>query len=179
MSKKRIAQIKSNVAGILAVMWMTVIFAFSAQTKEESSAVSESFSDRLVNATGLLFHLHIDEERLREIADALEHVIRKGAHMTEYAILAVLLYVWLGRWQWPRRRRYVTAVMLTAVYACSDELHQLFVEGRAGLLSDVFIDSMGAILGLGFFILIQCFVVWICGKKDRTHASTTSIKQGW
>ena len=44
----------------------------AAQTREESSTVSESFSDRLVNATGLLFHLHIDEERLREIANAME-----------------------------------------------------------------------------------------------------------
>lgn len=179
MNKKKIAQIRSNVAGILAVIWMAVIFAFSAQTKEESSAVSESFSDRLVSATGILFHLHIDEERLREIADALENIVRKGAHMTEFAILAALLYVWLDRWQWARLRRYGAAVMLAAVYACSDEIHQLFVEGRAGLVSDVFIDSAGALLGLGLFILIQRFIVWIRGKKDRTHASTTSIKQGW
>ena len=91
MNKIRSAQIRSHVAGILAVMWMAVIFTFSAQTREESSTVSESFSDRLVNATGLLFHLHIDEERLREIANAMEHIVRKGAHMTEYAILAALI----------------------------------------------------------------------------------------
>lgn len=156
-------------AGILAVMWMTVIFTFSAQTREESSTVSESFSDRLVNATGLLFHLHIDEERLREIANAMEHIVRKGAHMTEYAILAALLYVWLGRWRQQRVRRYGLAVMLAAVYACSDEIHQLFVEGRAGMVSDVLIDSAGAVLGLGILILIQSLIGWLWERKNRTH----------
>ena len=78
---------KSNVAGILAVLWMAVIFAFSAQPKEESSRVSES----LLNVTGWLFRLNIDEERVYEIARALERFVRKGAHMTEFAILAVLL----------------------------------------------------------------------------------------
>ena len=156
-------------AGILAVMWMTVIFTFSAQTREESSTVSESFSDRLVNATGLLFHLHIDEERLREIANAMEHIVRKGAHMTEYAILAALLYVWLGRWRQQRVRRYGLAVMLAAVYACSDEIHQLFVEERAGMVSDVLIDSAGAVLGLGILILIQSLIGWLWERKNRTH----------
>lgn len=169
MNKIRSAQIRSHVAGILAVMWMTVIFTFSAQTREESSTVSESFSDRLVNATGLLFHLHIDEERLREIANAMEHIVRKGAHMTEYAILAALLYVWLGRWRQQRLRRYGLAVMLAAVYACSDEIHQLFVEGRAGMVSDVLIDSAGAVLGLGILILIQSLIGWLWERKNRTH----------
>ncbi len=169
MNKIRSAQIRSHVAGILAVMWMTVIFTFSAQTREESSTVSESFSDRLVNATGLLFHLHIDEERLREIANAMEHIVRKGAHMTEYAILAALLYVWLGRWRQQRVRRYRLAVMLAAVYACSDEIHQLFVEERAGMVSDVLIDSAGAVLGLGILILIQSLIGWLWERKNRTH----------
>lgn len=57
---------------------MAVIFAFSAQPKEESSRVSEEVSESLLNVTGWLFRLNIDEERVYEIAQALERFVRKG-----------------------------------------------------------------------------------------------------
>lgn len=144
----------SNIAGILAIVWMCVIFSFSAQTKEESSVVSEGFSYRIVNSTGLLFHLHIDEEQLREIAAAIEGFVRKGAHMTEYAILALLVYGWMCRWCLSRFRRAVGAAALTMIYACTDEFHQLFVAGRAGKFRDVLVDSAGAVLGLALLLLV-------------------------
>ena len=154
-TKRNTARMKSNMAGILALVWMCIIFAFSAQTKEESGAVSGGLSYRMVNTTGRLLHLNIDEERVREIANAIEHFVRKGAHMTEYAILAILLCVWLGRWQMPRKRMTFIAGVCTVLYACSDEFHQLFVEGRAGRISDVLIDSAGAVLGLALFLFIR------------------------
>ena len=61
----------------------------------------------------------------------------------------------------------VIAAGLTAFYACTDEFHQLFVPGRAGLLSDVLIDSLSAVLGLVVFALLQKFVVWFCRRKER------------
>lgn len=145
---------KSTIAGIFALVWMCVIFTFSAQTQEESGAVSEGISYRIVNTTGMLLHLHMDDERVREIAGAIEYFVRKGAHMTEYAILAILIYVWLGRWQFSRLRESCIAVVFTILYACSDEIHQLFVAGRAGMISDVLVDSVGAVLGLALFLFI-------------------------
>ncbi len=155
MNENKMLRIRSNIAGILAVIWMGVIFIFSAQNNEESSVVSEGFSDRIVGTAGWLFRLHLSEERLYEIAYAIEFFIRKAAHMTEFAILAVLLYIWLCRWQLTRLRRYGLAVAATILYACSDEFHQLFVEGRAGQISDVAVDGMGALLGLALFLLLQ------------------------
>ena len=146
---------RSTIAGVLALVWMCIIFAFSAQTQEESSAVSEGISYRIVSATGTLLRLHIDEERLREIADAIEHFVRKGAHMTEYAILAILIHLWLGRWQISRFRASGIAAALAILYACSDEFHQLFVAGRAGMVSDVLVDSAGAVLGLALFLCVR------------------------
>lgn len=145
----------SNIAGIVAIVWMCVIFAFSAQTSEESGAVSEGFSYRIVNTTGKLLHLDIDAERVREIANSIEHFVRKGAHMTEYAVLAILLYVWLGRWRLSRIKAAGIAAVLAVLYACSDEFHQLFVAGRSGRVNDVLIDSAGAILGLALFLFIS------------------------
>ncbi len=170
MDKKEFARLRSNAAGVLAIIWMIVIFIFSAQNNEESSVVSEGFSDRIVNVTGWLLHLHIDEDKALEIALAIEYFVRKGAHMTEFAVLAVLLYLWLGRWQMARLRRCGTAVALTVLYACSDEFHQLFVEGRAGLASDVLVDGVGAVLGLVFFLLVQRVIIWLVEKGNSTLA---------
>ena len=157
----------SNVAGILAVLWMAVIFFFSSQPKEESGMVSEEVSESLLNVTGWFFRLNIDEERVHEVIRALERFVRKGAHMTEFAVLAVLLYLWIGRWQMQRLRRYGIAVLLAVLYAGSDEFHQLFVEGRAGLVSDVLVDGTGAALGLALFILMSFCVMKIMRAGRR------------
>lgn len=142
-------------AGVLAVVWMCVIFAFSAQKQEESGAVSEAFSYRMVSSADTFFHLHFDEEELRRIASAIENTVRKAAHMTEYAILAVFYYLWLGKWQPAAGKRGLAAVGLAALYAASDETHQLFVPGRAGRFADVMIDSAGAFLGIVIFIGVK------------------------
>ena len=67
-------------------------------------------------------------------------ILRKAAHMTEYAILAVLLRRATGSTGW--------AFALAVGYAATDELHQTFVRGRHGTPVDVGIDAIGAFLGL-------------------------------
>ena len=67
-------------------------------------------------------------------------VLRKGAHMTEYAILAALLLRATASYAW--------AFGLAVGYACTDEVHQLFVRGRHGSPVDVAIDAVGALVGL-------------------------------
>lgn len=69
-----------------------------------------------------------------------DYVLRKCAHMTEYAILAALLYRALGR--------QLPAFFAALAYAASDELHQRFVHGRHGTPVDVAIDAVGIVAGL-------------------------------
>ena len=80
-------------------------------------------------------------------------VVRKTAHVTEYAVLALLC--WRARrkpmrgdtrpWRWPDAG---FAFALAVLFAASDEWHQSFVPSREGAVRDVFIDSAGAGLGL-------------------------------
>jgi VanZ family protein len=72
-------------------------------------------------------------------------VLRKLAHMTEYAVLALLLVRATGSAMW--------ALLLTVAYACTDELHQTFVRGRHGSPVDVGIDAVGALIGLSLLRL--------------------------
>ena len=76
-------------------------------------------------------------------------VLRKGAHMTEYAILAALLL--------RATRSYAWAFPLAVAYACTDEFHQHFVRGRHASPIDVGIDAAGALVGLA---LCRRFTAW-------------------
>lgn len=156
-----------NLAGVLAIVWMCIIFGFSAQTKEESGAVSESVTYHMVSSTRTFFHLDISDERVKEIADAIEGFVRKMAHMTEYGVLSVLLFIWLGQWEMSSLRRGATASGAAAVYAATDEIHQVFVAGRSGRFSDVCIDTAGAILGIMLFLLIVKMVTAIRALRGK------------
>jgi VanZ family protein len=73
-------------------------------------------------------------------------LLRKCAHMGEYAVLALLVRRALGRAR-PAWWAFAAAV----AYACSDEFHQSFVRGRHGSPVDVCIDAVGALLGLALW----------------------------
>jgi VanZ family protein len=80
--------------------------------------------------------------------DLLDLVLRKGAHMFVFGVLAVLVARAL-RIDGPRvAASLVLAWLLTLAYAASDEWHQTFVAGRVGHASDVGIDMLGATIGL-------------------------------
>ena len=71
---------------------------------------------------------------------AWDTVLRKIAHMAEYALLGALLY--------RATRRPAAALLLASVYAVTDEIHQTFVEGRVGSPVDVLIDTAGVLLAM-------------------------------
>jgi VanZ family protein len=71
---------------------------------------------------------------------AWDTVLRKCAHTTEYAILALLLYRAIGR--------DLPAFMIGLAYAVTDEVHQAFVRGRHASPFDVAMDAAGLALGL-------------------------------
>lgn len=79
----------------------------------------------------------------------LRAVIRKGGHVTEYAVLATLV-AWAGRgtrMDHGGRRLVVGAWLVATAYAATDEWHQSFHPSRQGQVTDVLIDSGGALVG--------------------------------
>lgn len=88
--------------------------------------------------------------------DILSFIVRKCAHMTEYAILAFLIYKTIVHIE----NSLIKSFIFTFLYACSDEFHQLFIAGRAGQFKDVCIDSTGA--------LIMLLIIYFINKrKDK------------
>ena len=78
---------------------------------------------------------------------ALHALIRKSAHVTEYAVLAALWFVALTRERGLSRRRAAWLAFLVAVgWACLDELHQATEPSRTASAMDVAIDATGALV---------------------------------
>lgn len=136
-----------------AAVWYAVIFRFSAQTGNSSSALSDGLLNRLLEQFWPAFFLRSEAERTA-IAEFLIFLLRKGAHMGVYFVLAGLLLWAVRRWPSPRRR-VLTVLPLCAALAGLDEFHQTFVPGRNGQFRDVLIDLSGAVLLLLLWAVLR------------------------
>ena len=88
---------------------------------------------------GLIFFLSAQPD-LNSGLGTLDTILRKLAHMAEYALLWLL---WLRAFGW---RLPSLAAAIAVAYAITDELHQSTVEGRVGSPRDVLIDAAGVAL---------------------------------
>ncbi len=81
--------------------------------------------------------------------ETVDFIVKKSAHLSEYAVLAVLLWRAFSHTLRERRRWHPWVIVsLCAAYAVSDEFHQQFVAGRGPSPRDVLIDVAGASIGL-------------------------------
>jgi VanZ family protein len=95
---------------------------------------------------GLIFAFSAQPD-LRFLPDqGLDFLLRKAGHMSVFGVLAVLL--WRALASSTVRRPIAWSLILTALYAASDELHQSFTSGRHPSPLDVGIDLAGALLAL-------------------------------
>ncbi|MCH5184913.1 MAG: VanZ family protein, partial [Oscillospiraceae bacterium] len=103
-----------------------------------------------------------------------EKVLRKSAHFILYMIFGIFsglsLYGICGA---KNRKRPVVVIWLSAVlivilYAASDEIHQIFVDGRSCEVRDILTDTAGGAAGAGMAILIGRF-----GKKKNKNTKKT------
>lgn len=133
---------------IPVIIWMVFIFYMSSRTGNESTEQSSIISTFLTNVLEKARQDGPQEtERLNAV---LETVIRKAAHMVEYAILFLLSYLAMVKISKSENRIYnkLTAALISLLYACTDEMHQLLVPGRSGKMTDVAIDMIGVIFVL-------------------------------
>ena len=154
---------RKKITGIFIILWMIIIFAFSAQPAVQSSEISGGVAYRIAEWQNHFFRSNKSKAELYRQAESMQLIIRKGAHMGEYALLALFLCLHLNCYAISRRRQALLAAGITAGYAATDEIHQLFVPGRAGRFSDVCIDTLGGILGLLLWLIL--FQLWYKRKQ--------------
>jgi VanZ family protein len=138
---------------ILILAWMYMVFGFSAENGDASSGLS--------NKIARIFSKNDD------VILILEPIIRKIAHLSEYALGGILFYSLFLTYRINSKKQVIFSILLGIIYAITDELHQLFVAGRSGKFQDVCIDSIGVMLGICLTLLIAKIVKLIKVKKQK------------
>ena len=144
----------------LAVAWMGLIFYFSTEDAEGSSATSDLVVRWLLSTFDRSFSSLSPEAQLLRMED-WSFAVRKLAHFTLFAVLGFLCFAAFSV-DLPPRRAFPAALILGGVRAVLDEVQQAFVPGRSCELRGMGIDFAGVFLGAAFLLLI---LYWIQRKK--------------
>lgn len=126
---------------IIVIIWMLLIFIMSSFDATESA-----------NQSNFIVNIITDIFKIENI-ELLSFIIRKLAHFTEYLILGFLTINMLNKND--ISKKYLISILICIIYATSDEIHQIFVPGRACQIRDILIDSIGSITGVYLYKLIN------------------------
>ena len=132
---------KNKSSTFLVLIWMIIIFIMSSFNATDSA----NQSNFIVNIIANIFNINN--------ISLLCLIIRKLAHFTEYLILGFLVINMFTKNN--INNLYLISIILCIIYATSDEIHQIFVPGRACQLRDILIDSIGSITGIYLYKLIN------------------------
>ncbi|MDE5994032.1 MAG: VanZ family protein [Oscillospiraceae bacterium] len=139
------------ISWMLVLAVMIFIFTMSAANASDSSEMSNSLLLKITELTGI------------EISS---YFVRKAAHFSEFALLSFLLTNAIFA-TFQNKKAGVFAFPCACLYAVTDELHQLFSDGRACSVKDMLIDSAGALLGAVIFSFI--ILIYIKYSKRNTE----------
>lgn len=123
----------------ITILITLFIFSNSAQTADSSSV----HSGRLLTFLCWLFKAEAPEQ-----IGLSQHIIRKLAHMAEFAAQGFFFSLFFLRRNKRLSEFFINVLFFGLLSACTDEAIQMFFDGRSGEIRDVFIDFSGTFLGL-------------------------------
>lgn len=154
----------------LTIIWMIVIFIFSSMNTQESNNKSKQTIKQTVEKTtqisesiGIIEN-NIPTQKIDKAVNKLNFPLRKCAHATEYAVLAILIIFTINAYTNKNYsiKKILLVIIICFLYSLSDEYHQSFVPGRTSLFTDCLIDTSGSV--------IACIMYSVVKKiKDNLH----------
>ncbi|HEX2945582.1 MAG TPA: VanZ family protein [Clostridia bacterium] len=149
-------------------VWMLAIFILSAQPGNQSGNLSLSVTQLLVRFVSLIVPLNQENIANPDWLNNFNGLIRECAHGAAYFVLALLAANALKKHSLKGLKLILLTLAFCAVYAASDEIHQLFVSGRACELFDFEVDMLGAALSMILFQIVS----FLAGKIRRRTAGS-------
>lgn len=151
---------------IVLIVWAVFIFSNSADNGTTSGGKSDVIANYVIDAVYPDYE-NMDAEKKESLHSDVVFIVRKGAHITEFAVLGVLTSLLISQYTEKRRIWYPASIVCSVIYASTDEFHQLFVPGRGGQVRDVLIDSIGILVGCSAVLLIITLVKRRAAKLQR------------
>ena len=158
MKKEKLISInKINILRIILIILLLctffIIFGFSSQNGEQSGGISRKVTEIILKASSS--YNKLEEEEKEIILHRTESIIRKVAHFSIYTVVGFLLMGLLSTYKIKDKWRLIMTIGIGILYAISDEFHQSFSPGRSPKVTDVYIDTLGVIVGALLVILIR------------------------
>lgn len=137
---------RKSIFWICAAAWIGLIYAFSAQDGSQSASLSGGLVKALLSIYPGYDRMSVAEQA--RLMSSLHFLIRKGAHMTVYFVLAIFTTLAVNMHRLKRSLTLLIPLLICLVNAAADEFHQSFVPGRGPQFRDVCIDFAGAVIGV-------------------------------
>ena len=119
---------------------MIIIFTFSNDNNVESNKKSDGI---IVRTTESILNRKLSDKEKEIYIDKYVVYVRKMAHFTLYFLLGLTFISFLKEFNLDNKKLVIYTVVFVFIYACSDEIHQLFINGRSGEILDAIIDTLG------------------------------------
>ena len=124
---------------VLLISAFAVIFRFSNQYGEKSLGLSRVIAQKIIDVLDSIHKLDNPTTAL----NITHKIVRKTAHFSLYAsVWAIAMALMTLIMNKPLKYKVITSLSIGVLYAISDEIHQIFIEGRTALATDVLIDSL-------------------------------------
>jgi VanZ family protein len=148
---------KSLLFWSIVVIWMIMIFSLSSQPAQISNANSESFTKVFLNATKSIHKIDVDRNSIesKNLISNVNNILRNYAHAGVFLILAILVFAAVKSLESYSIKKLIFSFSICLIYSISDEIHQLFIPGRAFQLSDLGLDLIGIVLGISISIVVS------------------------
>lgn len=135
---------------LIVLICMFTIFSFSSDNDVESNKKSDGV---IIRTCKLFLKKDLSEKEQRKYIEKYVVFVRKTAHFSIYLLLGLSIISLIKEYRQVDIKAIIIALIVSILYAISDEIHQIFVSGRSGELFDVIIDSLGSITGIYLYYL--------------------------
>ena len=131
---------------IILLTTFFVIFGFSNQDGQTSGGTSRKVARKIVEIFPTTKNK--SEQEKENIVENMQPVIRKLAHFSIYTLVGISMMTFMETFSISTRKKVIVSLIVGALYATSDEIHQLFIPGRTAAVTDVLIDTFGVAVGI-------------------------------
>lgn len=154
---------------ILAIGMMVFIFVMSSHNAADSTEESRGIA-RLIGQIFIRDFDKWDAEDQLDFVKSIDGTVRKVGHFAEYAALGGMLYLVLFSWGMKPHAALSVSFGAGVLYAVTDEVHQLFIDGRSLEFSDIVIDAAGTAVGC---LLVYAIVTTVKGRREKRGVKAT------